>query len=78
MKKCEDCNLCCKLPEINYFKDKKLNIIEINTFIEPAPITGSPLFNMEIKIECDHLSAETQIRKDLAQICNQLNLTLNY
>mgnify|MGYP001162511350 CR=1 FL=1 len=23
MKQCEDCNLCYKLPEINYFKDKK-------------------------------------------------------
>ena len=22
-RKCEDCNLCCKLPEINYFKEKK-------------------------------------------------------
>ena len=23
MRKCEDCSLCCKLPEINYFKKKK-------------------------------------------------------
>ena len=23
MRKCEDCSLCCKLPEINYFKEKK-------------------------------------------------------
>ena len=22
-RECEDCNLCCKLPEINYFKKKK-------------------------------------------------------
>jgi len=60
----------------NYFKDRNLNIVEINTFIEPAPITGSPLFNMKIKIECGSLSEDSQIRKELIQICNQLNLTL--
>ena len=58
-------------------QDRKHNIIEVNTFIEPAPITGSPLFNMEVKIEYNSSFKQDQIKKDLIKICNQLNLTLN-
>ena len=61
----------------NYFKDRGLNIIEIDTFVESAPITGSPLFNMNITIECNKQTNLDQIQKELNQICDLLNLTLN-
>ena len=61
----------------NYFKDRGLNIIEIDTFVESAPITGSPLFNMNITIECNKQTNLNQIQKELIQICDLLNLTLN-
>ena len=61
----------------NYFKDKNLNITEIDTFIESAPITGAPLFNMKITIECNPITDAQQIEKDLLQICEELNLVLN-
>ena len=32
----------------DYFRENNINIVEIDTFIELAPITGSPLFNMKI------------------------------
>ena len=35
----------------NFFSNNNINIIEINTFLESAPITGAPLFNMEIMID---------------------------
>lgn len=59
----------------DYFKDNGINITEINTFIEPAPITGSPLFNMEIRIESNpnRLNA---IKLDLLEICKKLNMNL--
>jgi len=61
----------------NYFKDRGLNIIEIDTFIESAPITGSPLFNMNITIEHDSNADLKKNKKDLLQICEELNLELN-
>ena len=35
MRNCEDCSLCCKLPEINYFKEKypnKIIDVELSNF----------------------------------------------
>ena len=61
----------------NYFKDRDLNIIEIDTFIESAPITGSPLFNMNIIIEHNSNIDLKKLKKDLLQICEELNLELN-
>ena len=61
----------------NYFKDNHLNIVEVDTFIEPAPITGSPLFNMKITIEYNQSINLNKISADLAEICDNLNLNLN-
>ena len=60
----------------NYFKDQNLNITEIDTFIESAPITGSPLFNLKITVEHNSTTNLEIVKKDLLQICEQLNLTL--
>tara|TARA_B100001142_G_scaffold182201_1_gene181748 strand:+ start:1233 stop:1727 length:495 start_codon:yes stop_codon:yes gene_type:complete len=60
----------------NYFKGQNLNITELDTFIESAPITGSPLFNLKITVEHNSATNLENVKKDLAQICEQLNLTL--
>ena len=59
----------------NYFKDNEINITEINTFVESAPTTGSPLFNMEISIESNTDRLE-KIKLDLLDICKKMNLNL--
>ena len=61
----------------NYFKDNNLNIVEIDTFTEAAPITGSPLFNMRVTIEYNHSTDLNKIRENLYEICSNLNLTLD-
>ena len=59
----------------NYFKDNQININEINTFIEPAPVTGSPLFNMEVNIDANPKDKDA-IKSNLLEICKKLNLDL--
>ena len=59
----------------NYFKNKNINITEMETFIESAPITGAPLFNMSINIEINESDLE-KIKYDLSDICKNLNLDL--
>ena len=59
----------------NYFRDNEINITEINTFVESAPTTGSPLFNMEISIESNTDRLE-KIKLDLLDICKKMNLNL--
>jgi glycine cleavage system regulatory protein len=60
----------------NYFKIQNLNITEIDTFVEPAPVTGSPLFNIKVTVEHSSTTNSETVDKDLIQICKQLNLTL--
>ena len=59
----------------NYFRDNEINITEINTFVESAPTTGSPLFNMKISIESNTDRLE-KIKLDLLDICKKMNLNL--
>ena len=59
-----------------YFKNKKVNIIEIDTFIELAPITGSPLFNMKISIDSNNESDLNQMTKEISEISKNLNLDI--
>lgn len=60
----------------NYFKGQNLNITELDTFIESAPITGSPLFNLKITVEHNSSINLDKVKKELEQICEQLNLNL--
>tara|TARA_B100001750_G_scaffold217700_1_gene203248 strand:- start:339 stop:839 length:501 start_codon:yes stop_codon:yes gene_type:complete len=59
-----------------YFKNKKVNIIEIDTFIELAPITGAPLFNMKISIDSNNESDLNQMTKEISEISKNLNLDI--
>ena len=60
-----------------YFKNKQVNIIEIDTFIEMAPITAAPLFNMKITIDSNNASDLNQMTEEISQICKNLNLDIH-
>ena len=59
----------------HYFEKNNINIIEVDTFIQQAPITGSPLFNMRIVIEYNKKSIDIdKTTKDLIELSDSLNL----
>jgi len=60
----------------NLFSNQNINIIELNTFIESAPITGAPLFNMEIIIGYNNSIYIEDINSNLMSLCENLNLDI--
>ena len=56
--------------------NKGINIIEVDTYIESAPITGAPLFNMKISISNDKKIDLTSLDNELKDICNESNLDI--
>ena len=60
----------------NFFSNQNINIIELNTFIESAPITGAPLFNMEIIIGYNDFIDMNNITSKLISLCENLNLDI--
>ena len=60
----------------NLLSENNLNIIELNTFIEPAPITGAPLFNMEIMISENQKNEVNNVDSKLISLCENLNLDI--
>ena len=70
----DDQGIVDKISE--FFSAKGINIIEVETLIDQAPITGSPLFNMKITIDYEK-SMETDILdKEILEICKNLNLDM--
>ena len=59
-----------------YFTKNNINIIEVDTYIESAPITGSPLFNMKIIVEYISTISKNHINKEISKICKNLNLDI--
>jgi glycine cleavage system transcriptional repressor len=60
----------------SFFSNQDINIIEVNTFLESAPITGTPLFNMEIIINYNNSNNITDIDSKLISLCDNLNLDI--
>ena len=61
----------------NFFSNNNINIIEVNTFLESAPITGAPLFNMVIMINYNKSNNISEIDSKLNNLCEDLNLDIN-
>ena len=68
----DDQGIVNKISE--FFSNKNINISEIETFIEQAPITGAPLFNMKITVDCDTDIDANALNQKISVICNDLNL----
>ena len=60
----------------NFFSNHDINIIEIDTFLESAPITGAPLFNMKITISYNKSNNMPNIDSELINLCDNLNLDI--
>ena len=59
-----------------FFSNQDINITEVNTFLESAPTTGTPLFNMEIIIDHNNSINITDIDSKLIRLCENLNLDI--
>ena len=60
----------------NFFSKRNINIVEVNTYIESAPTTGSPLFNMEITITYNDNHNIDELYSKLSNLCENLNLDI--
>ena len=60
----------------SFLSKNNINIIELNTFVQLAPITGSPLFNMEITISYNDNHNIDKIYSKLSKLCENLNLDI--
>ena len=60
----------------NFFSKRNINIVEVNTNIELAPITGSPLFNMKITVTYNDSHNIDDLYSKLSNLCENLNLDI--
>ena len=74
IKGADDQGIINKISE--YLSNKNINIIEVDTFINAAPITGAPLFNLKITIENNQLINFNELNVKLTNICDNLNLDI--
>ena len=60
-----------------YLKEKSINIIEMDTHISQAPISGSPLFNLNASISIPGEVDGRDIQSDLSQIAQELGVEIH-
>ena len=59
-----------------YLEEKSINIIEMDTHISQAPISGSPLFNLNAAVSIPGEIDERDIQSDLSQIAQKLGVEI--
>ena len=59
-----------------YLEEKSINIIEMDTHISQAPISGSPLFNLNASISIPGEVEGRDIQSDLSQIAQDLGVEI--
>ena len=60
-----------------YLEEKSINIIEMDTHISQAPISGSPLFNLNASISIPGEVDGRDIQSDLSQISKALGVEIH-
>ena len=60
-----------------YLEEKSINIIEMNTHISQAPISGSPLFNLSASVSIPGEVDGRDIQSDLSQISQELGVEIH-
>ena len=60
-----------------YMEEKSINIIEMDTHISQAPISGSPLFNLHASISIPVEVDGRDIQSDLSQIAQKLGVEIH-
>lgn len=51
-----------------------VNIESLDTRLRPAPYTGAPMFEMELILSVPRTTALTQLRQNVSQLCDELNV----
>ena len=60
-----------------YLEQKSINIIEMDTHISQAPISGSPLFNLNASVSIPGEVDGRDIQSDLSQIAQDLGVEIH-
>ena len=59
-----------------YLAEKLINVLEMETHISHAPISGTPLFNLIASVSVPNDVEETVIQSDLSQIAQKLGVEI--
>ena len=59
-----------------YLAEKSINVLEMETHISHAPISGTPLFNLNASVSVPNDVEETVIQSDLSQIAQKLGVEI--
>ena len=59
-----------------YLAEKSINVLEMETHISHAPISGTPLFNLNASVSVPNDVEETVIQSDLSQISQILGVEI--
>ena len=60
-----------------YLAEKSINILEMETHITQAPISGTPLFNLNAFVSIPNDIEEKVIQSDLSQIAQKLGVEIH-
>ena len=60
-----------------YLAEKSINILEMETHITQAPISGTPLFNLNASVSIPNDIEEKIIQSDLSQIAQKLGVEIH-
>ena len=60
-----------------YLAEKSINVLEMETHISHAPISGTPLFNLNASVSVPNDVEETVIQSDLSQIAQDLGVEIH-
>ena len=60
-----------------YLAEKLINILEMETHITQAPISGTPLFNLNASVSIPNDIEEKVIQSDLSQIAQKLGVEIH-
>ena len=59
-----------------YLAEKSINIVEMETYISHAPVSGTPLFNLNASVSIPNDVEEKLIQSDLSQIAQDLGVEI--
>lgn len=55
-------------------REMNVNIENMDTHLTAAPVTGAPMFEMELILSIPRQTPLSQVRQKLAQLCDELNI----
>lgn len=55
-------------------REMNVNIENMDTHLAPAPVTGAPLFEMELVISVPRETPLSKLRENVSRLCDELNI----